>query len=206
VHDVSGMLDFKTAVQTGADATQKFIDRAYIARYLAVDRVIVNDDGALHFYCDPNSPNYAIGNGNYYWYQSAETKRFWLIPWDLDLAFDGTPWVTIHPQWNATAECKCVAPPTGYAAQMPPSCDGLVKYFAMWNDDYQREVDEFIQGPFSGARVSEKLTAWTAQIKPLVMEAAGVNDAPAVDEWEYFVNELRMKIESQRTHRGYNYE
>jgi spore coat protein CotH len=206
VHDVSGMLDFKTSVQTSADATQKFIDRAYMARYLAVDRVIVNDDGALHFYCDPNSPNYSVGNGNYYWYQSAETKRFWLIPWDLDLAFDGTPWVTIHPKWNATAECKCVAPSTGYAAQMPPSCDGLVKNFVMWKDDYEREVDKFIQGPFSAARVNEKLTAWTAQIKPLVMEAAAVHGAPALADWEYSVNQLRMKIESQRTYRGYKYE
>ena len=60
-------------------------------------------------------PNYAVGNGNYYWYQSAQTRRFWLIAWDLDLAFDGTPWVNIQPAWTTQAACTCVAPPSMYA-------------------------------------------------------------------------------------------
>ncbi|HKU39113.1 MAG TPA: CotH kinase family protein, partial [Polyangiales bacterium] len=206
VHDVTGMLAFKAAIQKDAKATEQFLDREYMARYLAVDRVIVNDDGALHFYCDPNSPpSYAVGNGNYYWYQSAENNRFWLIPWDLDLAFDGTPWVTIQPAWTAKAACTCVAPPSMYAPQMPPSCDGLVKRFLEWRDDYEDAVDEFIAGPFSAANVAKKLDAWTPQLEPFVMEAASIRRGPKLADWQSAVDELRAKIESQRTHRGFAY-
>jgi spore coat protein CotH len=206
IHDVSGMLDFQTAVHASADATQQFVDRAYMMRYLAVDRVIVNDDGPMHFYCDPNSPPpYAVGNGNFYWYQSAEMKRFWLIPWDLDLAFDGTPWVNIQPEWTAQSACTCVAPPTMYAAQMPPSCDALVKHFISWRDLYEQEVDKFISGPFSAASVEAKLAAWVGQIEPFVAEAAGVGGAPSSQEWESGLADLREKIDSQRMHRGFAY-
>jgi spore coat protein H len=204
VHDVTGILEFQTAVKTSAAATEQFIDRAYMARYLAVDRVIVNDDGPMHFYCDPNTPGYAVGNGNYYWYQSAQTRHFWLIPWDLDLAFDGTPWVNIEPAWTAQAACTCVMPAM-YSPQMPPSCDALVKHFLAWRDDYEREVDNFIKGPFSDARVQEKLNAWVEQIKPFVMEAAGVRSAPTATDWQSAVQELRAKITSQRAHRGLAY-
>jgi hypothetical protein len=92
-----------------------------------------------------------------------------------------------------------------YAAQMPPSCDALVKRFLEWRDDCEREVDKFIQGPFSAARVQKKLDAWIEQLKPLVMETAGLRRAPSVETWESGVESLRAKIESQRTHRGFAY-
>jgi hypothetical protein len=204
--DVSGMLDFQTAVQTSTDATQTFVDRAYMMRWLAVDRVIVNDDGPMHFYCDPNSPpSYLVGNGNYYWYQSAQAKHFWLIPWDLDLAFDSTPWVTIYTEWSAKADCTCKAANPMYAAQMPPSCDALVKHFIDWHDDYEHAVDDFINGPFSDARVEAKLEPWIDQIQPFVTEAAGMNGAPSVMKWMDGIREVRDKIASQRMHRGYAY-
>ena len=207
LQDASGMLEFQTAVRTSAEATAQRIDRAYTMRYLAVDRVIVNDDGPLHFYCNPDTPpHYGVGNGsNFYWYQAQMTPRFWLVPWDLDLAFDGTPWVTIRPEWSTTASCTCVAPATMYAAQMPPSCDALVAHFVSWREDYDREVDAFIAGPFARPRVDAKLDAWTNQLEPFVMEAASRPAAPSVDEWKYGVNELRKKIQSQREHEGFRY-
>lgn len=206
VPDVSGALAFKTAVLSNADATERFIDRDYMMRYVAVDRVIVNDDGAMHFYCDPGSPpDYLVGNGNYYWYEAAESQHFWLIPWDLDLAFDGTPWVTIRPEWKTQAACKCVAPRTMYAAQMPPACDALVKHFVTWKSDYEREVDAFLAGPFSDARIQTKLNAWTAQIEPIVKELEGVLGAPTAMAWQAAVTELRAKITSQRANRGFKY-
>lgn len=198
---VTGMLDFQNAVSTSASATEQFVDRAYLMRYLAVDRLIVNDDGALHFYCDPASPNYPGTSHNYYWYQAADTARFWLIPWDLDLAFDATPWVRVQPAWTTQASCTCVAPAM-YDAQTPPSCDPMVKHFLTWRDDYEREVDKFISGPLSDARVQEKLNAWSAQIKPFVMEAAGVRRALSASEWQTALTQLRSKIASARANRG----
>jgi hypothetical protein len=206
VHDVSGMLAFQSAVRTSASAAEQFIDRGYMMRYLAVDRVIVNDDGAMHFYCDPNNPpSYSVGNGNFYWYQAGQAQRFWLVPWDLDLAFDGTPWVTIRPAWSAADACTCVAPVSGFTPQMPPACDALVSHFVGWRADYEREVDKLIAGPFSDARVQAKLDAWVKQLEPYVMESAAVDGAPAVDDWKFYVNELKQKIQSQREHRGYAY-
>jgi spore coat protein H len=207
LQDVSGMLAFQAAVRASAEATEQLIDRAYLMRYLAVDRVIVNDEGPLHFYCNPDTPpHFSVGNGsNFYWYQAEAAPRFWLVPWDLDLAFDGTPWVTIQPEWSTAASCTCVAPPTMYAAQMPPSCDALVAHFVSWRADYDREVDAFIAGPFSQARVDAKLDAWATQLEPFVMEASSRPDAPSVDDWKYAVSELRKKIASQREHEGFAY-
>lgn len=201
---VTGMVDFSRAVSTSAAAMEQFIDRAYMMRYVAVDRLIINDDGVFHFYCDANSPNYMGTSHNFYWYQAEKAARFWLIPWDLDLAFDSTPWVHIAPAWNAKATCTCVKPPM-YDPQTPPACDGMVKHLTAWQTDYDREVDKFLAGPFSNARVEEKLAAWTAQLRPLVMEAAGVKRAPSVSAWDAAVAELRAKIESSRANRGYAY-
>ncbi|MET0340103.1 MAG: hypothetical protein ABW252_03840, partial [Polyangiales bacterium] len=40
-------------------------------RYLAVDRVIMNDDGPVHLYCVPFLPG-PIVNHNYLWYEFAQ--------------------------------------------------------------------------------------------------------------------------------------
>jgi hypothetical protein len=201
---VTAMLDFQRAVQTSAQATEQFIDRAYMMRYVAVDRVIVNDDGLFHFYCDANSPSYLGTSHNFYWYQAEEAARFWLIPWDLDLAFDATPWVRVQPAWTAQAACTCVTPAM-YDPQTPPSCDPMIKHFLSWRADYDREVTAFINGPFSDAKVQEKLAAWTAQIRPFVMETAGVKRAPSVSEWDSGVSQLKTKITAARTNRGLAY-
>ena len=91
-----------------------------------------------------------------------------------------------------------------YAAQMPPSCDALVKHFVTWRDDYEREVDDFLKGPFSDARVEEKLSAWIDQIQPFVMEAAGMNGAPSVATWKSGIQEVRDKVPRSAS-RGYAY-
>jgi hypothetical protein len=201
---VTAMVDFARAAQTSAQATEQFIDRAYMMRYVAVDRVIINDDGVFHFYCDANSPNYPGTSHNFYWYQAQDTPRFWLIPWDLDLSFDATPYVRVQPAWTAQAACTCVKPAM-YDPQTPPSCDAMVQHFLSWRADYDREVDAFIKGPFSDARVQEKLNTWTAQIRPFVMDSAGVKRAPGVSEWESSVSQLKTKISSARANRGLAY-
>ncbi|MET0390890.1 MAG: CotH kinase family protein, partial [Polyangiales bacterium] len=85
---VQRMVDFKTAITTSADAAESFVDRDYFLRYLAVDRVTINDDGIFRFWCNAgvsqgNNPG-PFGNHNYYWYEEITRPRLWLIPWDLD--------------------------------------------------------------------------------------------------------------------------
>lgn len=202
--DVSRMLAFQDAVRTSAEEVLRFVDKEYMLRYFAVDRVIMNDDGVLHFYCDPNSPEYLGTSHNFYWYAASTGDRHWLIPWDLDLTFDATPWVRITPHWMAEAPCTCVKN-TMYDAQTPPSCDPLVKHVIAWREDYEKEVDSFIAGAFSQSNVDAKLNAWITLIRPAVTEAAGVNFSPTETEWNDAVVSLRSTIIAARQNRGYAY-
>ena len=201
---VSGMLQFKQAVDAGPDAIEAFLDRAYMLRYIAVDRVIVNDDGAFHWWCAPggqgNNPN-GVGNHNYYWYEAAASSRFWLIPWDLDASFDLSPFVRVMPEWSKEGACTCQNP----AGQRAPSCDRLVQHWITWRPDYEMAVDTFLAGPFAANKVDEKLAAWTAQIDASVAECAGLNGAPTAITWQTAVNDLRGKIATSRASRGFPY-
>ena len=199
---VQRMLDFQSTVRSRGDLT-RFIDPDYLLRYLAVDRVIINDDGMLHFYCDVSSPNYPGTSHNFYWYEATAGDRFWLIPWDLDLAFDATPYVHVSPAWFAPATCTCTN--SNFGAQFPPSCDPFVKQLIAWRPDYEKEVDRFLAGPFTDAKVEQKLRTWIEQIRPAVVEAAGVKHAPTEREWNDAVGELRLKIAATRLNRGYKY-
>jgi spore coat protein H len=101
VPSTQGFLNFQVAVSRGEAESSGFLDRAYLARYLAVDRVIINDDGALRFYCNES----AGAPHNFYWYQESLSPRFWLIPWDLDNAFNNDrAFSSIDPAWYEPAE------------------------------------------------------------------------------------------------------
>jgi spore coat protein CotH len=204
--DVQRMLDFKAAVDMGNDSFSGFIDRDYMLRYIAVDRVIANDDGVFHFWCGSfaqgNNPG-PYGNHNYYWYEAAAAERFWLIPWDLDFAFAGRADDVVYPEWTTDAPCVC-----GYALyglQRPASCDQIVKYFKGWLPDYNRVVDSFIAGPFQAERVNSELDVWAAQIMGVANEAAGLKGAPTFSAWMRAVAQLKTTIESLRQNRGRMY-
>jgi hypothetical protein len=201
---VEGMIHFKQAVDAEPAAIEAFLDRAYMLRYIAVDRVIVNDDGPFHWWCarggQGNNPN-GVGNHNYYWYEAIASARFWLIPWDLDSSFDASPFVHIAPEWTAQGSCVCQSP----AGQRAPSCDRLIQHFGTWRADYEVAVDDLLQGPFAPNNVDAKLGAWIAQIEGSVEESAGLNGAPTASTWHAAVSGLRGKIATARDARGFPY-
>ena len=199
---VQVMLDFQAAIRHGGSALDPFLDRAYMMRYLAVDRVIMNDDGMMHFYCNPMSSG--SGNHNYFWYQEIMGQRVWPIPWDLDHSFDNSPWTHIEPAWWQSAQCTCTRYMT-YEYQFPPSCDPLVKQFVAWRADYDAAVDAFLKGPFASAAVSAKLNTWRTQIQEAVVQSSDINGSPSEAEWAEAMQELESKISSAREHRGYAY-
>ena len=92
-----------------------------------------------------------------------------------------------------------------YGTQTPPSCDPLVKHLIGWSAEYDREVERFIAGPFSEARVEEKLRLWIEQIRPAVREYAGLKHAPTEADWDRALAEFRAKMASARANRGYAY-
>jgi spore coat protein CotH len=199
------MLAFKAAIEEGADSAETWIDREYLLRYLAADRVTINDDGAMHWWCTPlgqgNNPG-GIGNHNYYWYEAETAQRFWLIPWDADMALAGVPQVIIMPEWRMPGTCTCAG---GGFSSIAPVCDPLISTWASWTADYEAAVDDFIAGPFSEANVNAKLAAWTAQIEPVVMESEGLNSAPFFASWQAATESLRSVIDNARTNRGSQY-
>jgi spore coat protein H len=201
---VERMLEWQRMLQAGGDDFDAFVDPAYVARYMAVDRVIVNDDGMFHFYCDLAKPNEAAWNHNYYWYEGAD-QRFWLIPWDLDYAFDGSPWVRLHPSWSTeTSSCECVD--FEGIEQVPASCDPVVQELMNLQPEYEREIDGFLAGPFAAERIDAKLAAWTEQIRESVNEAAaGDYDVPNELTWADSLDELKATISATRQARGLSF-
>jgi spore coat protein CotH len=206
--NVQAMLDFKKAIDSGAGAAESFIDRDYTLRYLAVDRLIINDDGALHFWCNDKSGQGGnpgeFGNHNYFWYEEAAAPRFWLIPWDLDHSFDNSPAVHLDTEWTQSAPCVCQNQ-SAAGMDRPASCDPLVADFISWLPDYEQRVDEFVAGPLAKAHVDAILQTWSDQIRSAVTESAGVNLAPDVATFDSGVSTLITKIDSARAHRGYAY-
>jgi spore coat protein H len=201
--NVERMLDFKTAVDGGPNPFSQFIDRDYMLRYIAVDRVIINDDGVFHFWCQTNAQGNnpgEFGNHNYYWYEAQDTKRFWLIPWDLDFALSARPDAAVYPEWTTEAPCECGYPM--YGIQRPASCDTLVSNLKTWLDLYNAKVDEFIAGPFARDRVEPQLDLWAEQIRAVVSEAAGVNHAPTLEDWTLAVSQFKTDLANARSARG----
>jgi spore coat protein H len=199
---LDGIAALAAAAKEGSDAVERWVDRAYVARFLAADRVMANDDGSAHWWCleigQGNNPG-GIGNHNYYWYEDELTGRFWLVPWDMDSSLGATPFVRIQPEWRTTAPCTC----SGNPPQRPTSCDPLFSVWAQWNTDYEKAVDEFLAGPFEASRIEQKLTRFRDQIQPHVAAAAGINGAPTEVAWQEALLFLRLTIDTLRQNRGF---
>ncbi|HMI90204.1 MAG TPA: CotH kinase family protein [Polyangiales bacterium] len=202
---VDKVLAFKAAIGMGEGAASAWIDRDYLLHYLAADRVTINDDGFLHWWCltqgQGNNPG-GIGNHNYYWYEATTAERFWLIPWDVDMSLGGNPRVRIEPEWREPGACECAG---DFFGSMAAVCDPLIDDWAMLGTDYDAAVDSFLAGPFSEANVTAKLDAWSAQITPVVEESSGMKLAPTDAEWMLAAQELRAVVNAARANRGSAY-
>lgn len=216
---VQQMLDFNAAIDLGGEAALKWVDEDLLARYLAVDRVIINDDGIMHFWCvgggNGNNPG-PWGNHNYYWYFAEDSSRAWLIPWDMDSSMNRDAFVQVYSPWTAQGvACACTSYPQQTfppVPQYPPSCDPVVSGWASTlRNKYEGAVDELLAGPFSEDAVNAKLGAWTEQIRDEVSEQsdraiiASEDGVVTPDDWAVAVDELRRLIQSMRENRGYPY-
>jgi hypothetical protein len=194
--DVSKMLAFASALKNDPPTALDWVDRDYTLRYIAVDRLLLNDDGAFHFYCGRSGNNPGpYANHNYYWYEAEQAGRLWLVPWDLDVSLGNEARTFIDVEWSAAASCMCHVA-IGYQ-QRAPSCDPLVAEFATWRDDYEAAVDRLLEGPFASDAIDAKLEAWSDEIAPFVEETAGLKGAPD--------QEVREVLTNSRENRGFPY-
>ena len=198
---VDRMLRFSEAVLDGPEAMAEWLDVEATVRYMAVDRVIMNDDGAFHFYClggglgnNPAPP----GNHNYYWYEAEHADRLWLIPWDLDNAMSDIPFPPhIDVDWRLMPEpsqCTCGGGGFGGGLSTPSGCDPLIQNFQAWVPRYEDMVDDFISGPFRKQAVDAQLDGWRQQLTD-----AGY----PVDDSAF--RELKTTLDRARTNRGFPY-
>jgi hypothetical protein len=202
--NVDKMIAFAQRVRFAPDTATEWVDRDYTLRYIAVDRVLMNDDGVFHWYCGRSGNNPGpFGNHNYYWYEAEHAGRLWLVPWDLDVSLGNEPRTFIDVEWSAAASCMCHIA-IGFP-QRAPSCDPLIAQFATWRDEYASQVDAFVNGPFAKDAVDAKLAQWSEQITPFVEEGAGLKGAPDVETWKAKLLELRYLLSQVRENHGYAY-
>jgi spore coat protein CotH len=172
-----------------------------IMSYIVVDRMIRNDDGAFHWYCNSEG----CDNHNYYWYEEPSTQKFHLIPWDLDHAFQnigrGKNAVTrIHNTWGEISN-DCM-PFNSYARgmdQKSAACDKLTGGWASFNQEYETLKTKFIAGPFSEEIINAKIDEWSAQIRAATLEAENVHrDAISETEWNAALENLKGEVSHSR--------
>lgn len=203
--NASKILAFSDALSSANDSTLGTVIDAQMNRdismlYVAVDRTILNDDGAFHFYCglrggQGNNPG-SFGNHNFYIYEEASSDQLWVIPWDLDLSFAGETNVTrITTAWNdLNATCGCPI----FGGQNPPACDPLIRGWALMNGDYNAARRQLLDGPFSAASVNAQLDTWVAQLTPVVTEVATDPRQITVSQWQSAITSLRNTINTLR--------
>ncbi len=193
------------------DVIDTHLGRDAITTYLAVDRAIGHMDGPIAFYCNMplgqgNNPG-AFGNHNYYWYEATAVPRFWIIPWDLDFAFNGLGFAgqggAAWYEPASGAACECPAGGQGGAPgglrRRPATCDKLVQGLALLRDDYEAQVRAFVAGPFRAEAVNAKLDAWSAQIAALVAEQAQDPEQQLpVQTWQSAVASFRQTVDMLR--------
>ena len=199
---VERVLRFEQAIAEGSEAMANWMDVDVTTSYMAVDRVIVNDDGAFHLYCggnslsnNPNSPS----NHNYYWYEAKDTDRLWIVPWDLDHSLSDRPdGPHITTDWReppTPAACNVCEGFSLSAAGPPSACDAMFKNMLTWLAAYEAKIDRFLEGPFRKEAVDAELASWKQQI----MDAGFSVDQAALDD-------LTRILDWVRTNRGYRYQ
>lgn len=208
---VQKMLDFGAAVmestgQARADVIDTWMDSDNVMRMVAVDRTIRADDGLFHFYCAGNE----CDNHNFYIYEEADADKVWVIPWDLDNSFNvyegggefgAEGFIKIVDEWNDTS-VPCVPHPGAIEytpEQMPPHCDPLIGGWSSFTPNYETQVGDLLEGPFSEATVDQWISQWDAQVRAAVEEAYALDPLQAsVAQWESGMSDFRSKTQILR--------
>jgi spore coat protein CotH len=173
-----------------------------IISYAVVDRMIRNDDGAFHWYCDGGG----CSNHNFYWYEEPNNNKLHLIPWDLDNAFENivansNPVTPIADQWGEKRN-NCQPFPYGWfqMQQRSAACDKLTGGWASYQTEYQTIKTQFKNGVFAEAHVNNLIDTWAAQIRDATIEAANAHtDAISLSDWEAAVQLLKNQLQYARS-------
>ena len=180
-----------------SDVVAKRMDISEIVAFAVVDRAIKNDDGPFHWYCNGSD----CFNHNYYWYEDPVEKRFHLIPWDLDNAFQNikgniNPITQIADEWGEVrADCKPFNHGPFNIPQRSAACDKLIQGWASFEKEYADFKAQLLAGPLSFEQADARIDAWANQIREATHEANETHaDALLPHAWEQAVEQLKAHL------------
>ncbi|MFT4659571.1 MAG: spore coat protein CotH [Candidatus Aldehydirespiratoraceae bacterium] len=160
-----------------------------LVAYAVVDRAIRHDDGPFHWYCveRPCEPH------NFFMYEDPTSRKVHIIPWDLDNSMQLSNAITdVADGWGETQN-NC--DPFSFGAlglpQRSAACDPFVAAWVLLDTEYERVEAAFRSELFTPENVRNLIDKWSAQIEPLVVEAANTfDDAPSVEEWRRSIEQI----------------
>jgi hypothetical protein len=169
-----------------------------IISLIVVDRLIRNDDGPFHWYCDENN---FCSNHNYYWYEEPSTEKLHLIPWDLDNAFENIVFSTnpVTPIADNFGEITNNCEPFEFGPwnikQWSASCDKLTKGWTFFSDELLNNKVNFLNGPFDENLVNNIINEWIDQIESSILEESEAHsDATSFEKWKGSVDYLFSQL------------
>ena len=179
----------------------KWMDIDKIMAFIAVDRAVSVDDGPFHWYAG----DHGTANHNYYWYEDPTEERLYLIPWDLDNAFENiitnlNQITEIADEWG---EITNEGAPFPYGQlqfwQRSAAADKLTTGWVSFESEYKQAQKQLLQGPLSESVINARLDAWMDQIRAATLEASKLHeDAVSIELWEHSVNYLKTCLDYAR--------
>jgi hypothetical protein len=194
--DISAFKAFSDALAaTTSDAEARAVlgrnmDLDYLARYMAVDDAVANNDGPITYYTGSDPAE--AGNHNFFVYEEGPSK-FTLIPWDLESTLSLSSNYGNVPYWReTTVDCSHPYPVWGGLNQViAPGCDRLFRALALDPTAYKAAARTLLDTHFTVANMEAAL----AQHAAFIREAAGADKhGPGADGFEKGVGYVKQDI------------
>ncbi len=173
-------------------ALDHWVDRAHLARQIAVITTIAHWDSIGHFYEQDGE----FVNHNYYWYEETAADRMWLVPWDMDRTFGVPNPLQMEdgfgfPPWYVPTE-DCEPSTVQNPPRRPGGCDPLLRRLvAALRPEIDAARSEFLETLFTEAAVNARLDRYVALIEDSIRRDPR---GPSVAEWEEAIGQLRRDI------------
>lgn len=189
--------DFATELLAAADqparaaVLAKWTDTELLARYLAVDDVLINWDGITAFYVDVNEG--WMGNHNFYMFRAPDTGLYQLVPWDMDATLRLSAPMNHVPHWTTTpADCGEYTQVFSDGQNMlAPGCDPLMSGLSADLGAYQAALGELLDEHFTEERINAIIDDGA-----VLLESAVSSDpyGPGPEAWRAALDALRRDV------------
>lgn len=179
-----------------AGVIEQWMDPDQLMRYMAVARLVDHWDDIIAFYCVGGQPCF---NHNYYWYESSDADRVWLIAWDVDHTFEEPSPVRTYfgmPDWDEV-EADCTPKDIFLGVQgRAPACDPFIRGMVtqLWAN-YAAASQALLDGDFAVAALDARIDELSDLIDQAVAEDP---NGPTASAWRTAVDDLRGIVLDKR--------